>query len=133
MFNVTQIILRGESMFAVLAICLAVITCIFGITQAFRMFWLWITRPKGDLPRIMIVLLKNDICIQQLQNALEYLNWEGCRKICTIAAVDCGLNEANAKKVSEFASHHPRILFGEEELSECLNSFCSRDNTDQFI
>ena len=63
-------------MWLVLSVCFVTVTAILGITEILRRFWLFIMRPKGTLPAIMVISLKEDVAVQQLRYALEFLSWE---------------------------------------------------------
>ncbi len=114
-------------MWTVLAVCFVVVVSVVGITELLRRFWLYIMRPKGDLPRVMVVFLKEDIAVQQLRSAIEHLSWESTNSFCAVAAIDCGMDEETKKAVKRIADNRSDVIFGETALSDCLNSFKAVD------
>lgn len=110
-------------MWTVTAVCLVVITSVFGITELLRRFWLFLMRPKDDPPKGMLIFLKDDICFEQLHSATEYLAWEGKKQFFFISAIDCGLSEKNKKAVANLVNKSPDIIFGDKALIDCINSY----------
>ncbi len=110
-------------MSTVITVCFIVIMMITGITELLRRFWLYLIRPKGDTPKIMLIFLKDDIFKEQLQSALEYLSWEGNKNFVSVAAIDCDLTEENKILAQKFADSHSNIIYGKSALDECIADF----------
>lgn len=114
-------------MWLVLSVCFVVVTSVVGITELLRKLWLSLLRPREDPARVMVVFLKNDICVQQLRSAMEYLAWEGDRQFCCVAAVDCGLSEENRRLIAAIADQNSNVVFGDRALADCIGSFTARN------
>lgn len=107
-------------MWTVISICLIILTSVLGITQMLKSLWLWLIRPREDPSRVLLIFLRDDICIEQMKSALEYISWESNRTICCVAAVDSCLSDENKKKVAEFANGSSMIVVGQEAINECF-------------
>lgn len=91
---------------------LAVVVFVFGLTELLRLLWLYLLRPKGDPPRVLVVFLKSGICLQQLRSAQEFADFEGGGCVGGILALDCGLTNAERQQVQQAADCSSCIVFG---------------------
>lgn len=107
-------------MWTVLSVSFIIVVFIFGLTELFRLCWLRLLRPKEDPPRVMLVMLRDTVCVQQLRSAMEYISWEGRHEFSCVAAVDCGLSPENCAAVRKIADAHSDVIFGTAELERFL-------------
>ncbi len=98
-------------MWMVLSVCLVTFTAILGITEILRRFWLCIMRPKGIPPLSLIVNLKEDVAVQQLRYALEFLSWERKGDFSSVALISNELSEKTYKEIEKIASSRNDIIF----------------------
>ncbi len=110
-------------MWTVVIVSFIVIMMLVGITELMRKIWLYLMRPKGDTPRVMLIFLKDDIFAEQIQSAMEYIAWEGRRAFCSVAAIDCGLSEENKLAAKNLADRYANVIFGDADLKQCIQSF----------
>lgn len=97
-------------MWTVISVSFVVITAILGITEILRRFWLFIMRPKGTPSAIMVIYLKEEIAIQQLRYALEFLNWEKQGDFSAVAVITAELSEETHKTVEKIAKDRNDII-----------------------
>ena len=105
-------------MWTVVSVCLIVITSMVGVTEILRSVWLRLMRPKEDPPKMMVVFLKDDIAVAQLNSAMEQLTWEGLGAFNLIVGIDCGLSEHSKKEVIKRVAGCPQMVFGTQSLLE---------------
>lgn len=110
-------------MWIVISTVIITLMTIAGITGLLQQLWLFLMRPKGDPPRMLVVFLKNDICVQQLRAAMEQLRWDGNSEVGVIAAVDCGIDEASKEICERIANEQHNVIFGTAELLRCLEEY----------
>lgn len=110
-------------MWMVLAVCFVTVISIVGITELLRKFWLYIMRPKGDPKRVLLIFLKDEIGVQQLRSAIEYISWESTNSFSAVAAVDCGMDENTKKSVLKIAQSRDDVIFGNTEMYEYFLKF----------
>ena len=99
-------------MWMIISVCFVTVTAILGITEILRRFWLFIMRPKDSPSAIMVVYLKEDIAIQQLRYAIEFISWEKQGDFSLLAVVTNRLSEETFLKVKKrIDSRNDVILF----------------------
>ncbi|MBQ3088038.1 MAG: hypothetical protein IJC36_00210 [Clostridia bacterium] len=99
-------------MWMIISVCFVTVTAILGITEILRRFWLFIMRPKDSPSAIMVVYLKEDIAIQQLRYAIEFISWEKQGDFSLLAVVTNRLSEETFLKVKKIIdSRNDVILF----------------------
>lgn len=103
-------------MWTVITVALAIIAVLFGLTELLRRCWLYFMRPKDDPPGIMLIFLKEDIAVEQLRYAAEYLSWEGEKSFFAVAAIDTGLSEKTKSEVLKIVNSRYDMMFGEKDL-----------------
>lgn len=101
-------------MWLVLTVSFVTVTSILGITEILRRFWLFIMRPKGTPPAIMVVNLKEDIAVQQLRYALEFLSWERKGDFSSVAVNSTELSDKTYNEIKIIASSRKDIIFCED-------------------
>lgn len=110
-------------MWMVILLSVAVITMLVGITELIRRFWLYIITPKDAPPKLLMVFLKDEIAVQQLRAAAEYISWEGAKPFYGIAAVDAGLSEETKKQVLKVVNSRSDMLFGKDDIEKFMADF----------
>ena len=101
-------------MWTVISVCFIVLTSILGITEMLRRFWLFLMRPKDAPLAIMVINLKEDIAVQQLRYALEFISWEKQGDFSMLAVVTDGLGKKTFNEVKKIVnSRNDVILFAD--------------------
>ena len=101
-------------MWLVLSISFVTFTAILGITEILRRFWLFIMRPKGTPPAVMVVKLKEEFAVQQLRYALEYVSWERKGDFSSVALITTELSEKTCNEVKKIAESRNDLVFCED-------------------
>ena len=109
-------------MWEAIVIGFAIVIFVFGLTELLQLLWLCLLRPKGDLPRVLLVFLKSGICLQQLRSAQELAHFES-GGIRSVLAVDCGLTAAERQQVQKAADESSSVLFGTAALEGLLAEY----------
>ena len=110
-------------MWTVIFVSFIVITSVLGITEILRSFWLYLMRPKDSPPSVMVIFLKEDVAVQQLRYAAEYLSWEKRRDFSVVAAMDTGLTDETKEKIQKIVNNRSDMIFGEKALAECVEDY----------
>lgn len=84
-------------MWTVVSVCLVTVFTILGITELLREFWVWLLRPKGSPPAFFTITLYDDIFLEQIRFAEEYVSWEGKKNFGAIVLISCNLSDENIK------------------------------------
>ena len=113
-------------MWTVISVSLIVIASMVGVTEILRTVWLWLMRPKEDPPKTMVVFLKDNIAISQLNSAMEQLTWDGLSSFNLIVGIDCGLSERCKKEVIKRVACCPQMVFGTASLLENVEKLLIR-------
>lgn len=100
-------------MWLVLSVCFVTVTAILGITEILRRFWLFIMRPKGTNPAIMVISLKEDVAVQQLRYALEFLSWERRGYFSSVAVNTTELSDKTYNEIKKIANNRNDVIFCE--------------------
>ena len=100
-------------MWLVLSVCFVTVTAILGITEILRRFWLFIMRPKGTLPAIMVISLKEDVAVQQLRYALEFLSWERKGDFSSVAVLTTELSDKTYNEIKKIADNRNDVILCE--------------------
>ena len=101
-------------MWLVLSVCFITFSAILGITEILRRFWLFIMRPKGTQPAIMVVKLNEDVAIQQLRYALEFLSWERKGDFSSVVVIPTALSDETYKDIKKIANSRNDIILCED-------------------
>ncbi|MBO5105320.1 MAG: hypothetical protein J6C29_00300 [Clostridia bacterium] len=101
-------------MWLVLSVCFVTFTAILGITEILRRFWLFIMRPKDTPPLVLIVNLKEEIAVQQLRYALEFLSWERKGDFSSAVLNTASLSEKTYKEIEKIANSRNDIILCED-------------------
>lgn len=110
-------------MWTVISVTFIVITSILGITEILRTLWLYLMRPKDSPPSVMVIFLKEDVAVQQLRYAAEYISWENRKNFLAVAAMDTGLTDETKEKIQKIVNNRSDMIFGEKAFSECVKDF----------
>lgn len=100
-------------MWLVLSVCFVTVTAILGITEILRRVWLFMMRPKGTPPAVMVVNLKEDVAVQQLRYALEFLSWEKKGDFSSVAVITNGLSDKTYNDIKKIAKDRNDVIFCE--------------------
>lgn len=98
-------------MWLVLSVSFVIFTAILGITEILRRFWLFIMRPKGTPPAVMVVNLKEEFAVQQLRYALEFLSWERKGDFSSVAVIPTELSEKTYNEVKKIVDSRNDVVF----------------------
>ena len=109
-------------LWTVLTACFIILVSVIGITELLRLLWLYLMRPKEDPPRMLVVVLREGIALQQLRSAVEYISWEGHRWFGSIALVDDGISAEERRQILRAAESLPMVLVGTEALIQQLQT-----------
>lgn len=101
-------------MWLVLSVCFVTFTAILGITEILRRFWLFIMRPKDTPPLVLVVNLKEEIAVQQLRYALEFLSWERKGDFSSAVLNTASLSEKTYKEIEKIANSRNDIILCED-------------------
>ena len=101
-------------MWLTLSVCFITFIGIIGITEILRRFWLFIMRPKGTPPLILVVDLKEEIAVQQLRYALEFLSWEKKGDFSSVALISSKLSQKTYKEIEKIVNSRNDIILCED-------------------
>ena len=107
----------------VILLSIGIIVLLVGVTELIRRFWLYLITPKEAPPKLLMVFLKDDIAIQQLRAASEYLSWEGPKIFYGIVAIDAGLSDDTKAQVIKLINSRSDMFFGDKELKKFIDDF----------
>ncbi len=110
-------------MCVVILLSIGIIVLLVGVTELIRRFWLYLITPKDAPPKLLMVFLKDDIAMEQLRAAAEYISWEGPKIFYGIAAIDTGLSDETKKQVIKFINSRSDMFFGDAELKKFIADF----------
>lgn len=110
-------------MCVVILLSIGIIVLLVGVTELIRRFWLYLITPKDAPPKLLMVFLKDDIAIQQLRAAAEYISWEGPKIFYGIAAIDAGLSDETKAQVIKLVNSRSDMFFGDAELKNFIADF----------
>ena len=101
-------------MWTVISVSLVVIFSVLGITEILRRFWLFLMRPKGTPSAVMVIYLREDIAVQQLRYALEFLSWEKQGDFSAVAVITAELSLKTSEEIKKIAKDRKDIIFCED-------------------
>jgi len=97
-------------MWTVISVSFVVIAAILGITEILRRFWLFLMRPKNTPAAIMVLDLTEDVAVQQLRYALEFISWERRGDFSAIAVITEKLSEKTIEEVKKIAQGRKDVI-----------------------
>ncbi len=97
-------------MWTVIAVCFITFTSVLGITEMLRRFWLCIMQPKGSPLAVMTIYLKEDIAVQQLRYALEFISWEKQGVFSSLMVITTNLTEHTLNEIKKIASSQGNVI-----------------------
>jgi len=97
-------------MWTVITVCFITFTSILGITEILRRLWLFLMCPKEAPLSAMVVYLKEDIAIQQLRYALEFISWERRGDFSYLAVVTEKLSEKTFSQVEKIVKNRNDVI-----------------------
>lgn len=97
-------------MWLVLSVCFVTFTAIVGITEILCRFWLYLMKPKDTPLAVMVIYLKDDIAVQQLRYALEFLSWEKRGTFSALAVVTKNLSEKTLNDVKKIINSRSDVI-----------------------
>ena len=101
-------------MWTVISVSFVVITSVLGITEMLRRFWLFLMRPKENPSGIMVIRLRDDIAIQQVRYAFEFISWEKRGDFSAVAVITSGLSEKTTEDIMKIARDRNDIIICED-------------------
>lgn len=101
-------------MWTVIAVSFVVLTSVLGITEMLRRFWLFLMRPKNAPMAVMVIHLKEDIAIQQLRYALEFISWEKKGDFSMLAVITSSLSAKTVNQVKKIVNSRNDVILFED-------------------